>query len=483
MHTAPPDATRRRLLQATLGAGLACQLPACTPASPQQQASDVAQLDHTPIAGVVKAASSAGIAAALQRWQGAVCIAGGRYSMGGQTRAPSALQLDMQRMDKLLWLDSGQLRARVQAGMRWRQLQTLLDPCDLAVKVMQSYSNFSIGGSVSVNCHGRYVGSGALAGSIRALQLVTADGQILELSRQQQPALFAAVIGGYGGLGVITEVELDLAHNEAIARNVEQITLADYPAWFREHVAQQPDVLLHNADLIPPHFDAPLAISWRRSQAALTDPRRLMPDRATYSKDQNLIWAASELPGGDQLRDLYQTRRLLQEPRVIMRNLEASLDAAALEPRTRRMSSYLLQEYFIPVGAFGSFARSMAAILRRHQVNALNISIRHAPADATSLMRWAREEVFCFVLYHKQRSWHAAEQHSRTWTRRLIDAVLEHGGRYYLPYRLHASQAQFQRAYPQAERFAALKQQWDPHNRFRNLLWDTYLPDPRTAIG
>ncbi|MGE8213883.1 MAG: FAD-binding protein, partial [Stenotrophomonas sp.] len=172
MHTATPDSARRRLLQATLGAGLASQLPACTPASPQQQASDVAQLDHTPIAGVVNAASSAGIAAALQRWQGAVCIAGARYSMGGQTRAPSALQLDMQCMDKLLWLDSGQLRARVQAGMRWRQLQTLLDPCDLAVKVMQSYSNFSIGGSVSVNCHGRYVGSGALAGSIRALQLV-----------------------------------------------------------------------------------------------------------------------------------------------------------------------------------------------------------------------------------------------------------------------------------------------------------------------
>lgn len=476
MKTPPPEVERRRLVQAALGAGLLAQLPACKPRSSQTLASDVAQLDRTAVAGVVRPASSAGVVAALQRWPGTVCVAGGRYSMGGQTRAEHALQLDMQRMDRLLWLDPETPSVRVQAGMRWRQLQEHLDPRDLAVKVMQSYSNFSIGGSVSVNCHGRYVGSGALAGSVRALQLVTADGRVLELSRQQQPALFAAVIGGYGGLGVITEVELDLARNERMARSVEQLALVDYPDWFNAHVLGRPGVVLHNADLLPPDFNAPLAISWSRSSAALTDARRLMPIRASHAKDQNLIWAASELPGGDQLRDLYQTRSLLTEPRVVMRNLEASLDAASLEPRTRRMSSYLLQEYFIPVAGFASFARTMAGILRRHDVNALNISIRHAPADNTSLMRWASEEVFCFVLYHKQRSWNAAEQYSSGWTRRLIDAALEHGGRYYLPYRLHASQAQFQRAYPQATQFAAVKQQLDPGNRFRNLLWERYLP-------
>jgi len=476
MTSPPPEPGRRTLLQATLGASLLAQLPACRQEPAQKHARDVALLDATPIAGEVYPASSGGIAAVLQHWQGPLCIAGGRYSMGGQTRADHSLQLDMQRMEQLLWLDRTTPCVRVQAGMRWRQLQELLDPYDLSVKVMQSYSNFSIGGSVSVNCHGRYIGSGALAGSIRALQLVTADGQVLELSRQLQPTLFAAVIGGYGGLGVITEVELDLAHNERMARSVEQVALAEYPAWFKSNVLGRTDVLLHNADLLPPAFDAPLAISWRRSTEPLTDLRRLMPMSANHAKDQNLIWAASELPGGDQLRDIYQTCGLLAQPRVVMRNLEASLDAASLEPRTRRMSSYLLQEYFIPIAGFSSFARSMAGILRRHDVNALNISVRHAPADDTSLLRWASEEVFCFVLYHKQRSWNAAEQYSRGWTRRLIDAALDHGGRYYLPYRLHATQSQFHRAYPQAERFATIKRQLDPDNRFRNLLWDRYLP-------
>lgn len=477
MPTSTADPARRRLLQASLGAGLAGALPACSDSGHRQpHASDVAQLDRTSVAGIIRATGSAGIAAALQRWQGAVCIAGGRYSMGGQTREPDALQLDMTGMNQLLWLDAARLRVRVQAGMRWRQLQSLLDPHGLAVKVMQSYANFTVGGSVSVNCHGRYVGNGALAGTLHALQLVTADGQLLELSRTQQPQLFAAVIGGYGGLGVITEVELALDRNVAIERRVEHVALRDYPGWFREHVLGRPDVVLHNADLVPPGFDAPLAISWLRSDKPLTDARRLMPTQDSYAKQQNLIWAASELPGGDQLRDVYQTRRLLDEPRVVMRNLEASLDAATLEPRTRRMSSYLLQEYFVPVAAFVPFAHAMGRILREHGANALNISVRHAPRDDTSLMRWADDEVFCFVLYHKQRSWNAAEQNSRRWTRALIDAALDHGGRYYLPYRLHASVAQFRRAYPQADAFAAIKQQIDPGNRFRNLLWDRYLP-------
>ena len=83
--------------------------------------------------------------------------------------------------------------------------------------------------------------------------------------------------------------------------------------------------------------------------------------------------------------------------------------------------------------------------------------------------------MFAFVLYYKQRSSARASAAVRAWTRELIDASLANGGRYYLPYRLHATRAQFAAAYPEAGRFAAVKARVDPGNRFRNLLWDTYL--------
>ena len=149
--------------------------------------------------------------------------------------------------------------------------------------------------------------------------------------------------------------------------------------------------------------------------------------------------------------------------------------AASLEPRSRRQSTYLLQEYFVPVANLVPFTQRMAGILKAHQVNALNVSIRHSPADTVSLMAWAPVEMFTFVLYYKQGTQPSASDAVGVWTRKLIDAALELGGRYYLPYRLHATREQFDRAYPQARAFAALKARVDPGNRLRNLLWDKYL--------
>ena len=467
---------RRDALRCALAAGALPWLPACGESDDAARAAnDIARLDSTRLAGIVRPTTTAGVAAALRAWHGAVCIAGARFSMGGQTREPDALQFDLAGMDRMIRLDPVAHTVRVQAGMRWRRLQALLDPHDLSVKVMQSYSNFSVGGSVSVNCHGRYIGEGAIASTVRALQLVTADGRTRELSRDREPALFGALLGGYGGLGVVTEVELDLARNTRIARAAVAVPLDDYPDWFHAHVLGKDDIVMHNADLVPPDFGAPLAISWSRTDAPLTDARRLVPEGLEYGREQNLIWSATELPGGDALRERYITRRLLSEPRVIMRNCEASLDVASIEPRTRRVSTYLLQEYFVPVAAFRPFTARMRAILRAADADVLNVSIRHAVADTMSLMRWADRDMFCFVVYHKQRTWQDAR--AARWTRALIDAALDHGGRYYLPYRLHATRRQFARAYPQADAFAAIKRDIDPDNRFRNLLWDRYLPD------
>ena len=433
-------------------------------------------MERTAVSRIARPQTTAEVQQLLQASRQPVSIAGARYSMGGQTVEPGSLHLDMQDMARLVHLDPVGRTVRAQAGMRWRDLQDILDPHDLSVRVMQSYSNFSVGGSTSVNCHGRYVGAGPIANSIRALRLVTADGKDRDLDRDKESDLFAAVIGGYGGLGVITEVELDLAVNERMSRRAERIALEDYPRYFLEKIQGNSGVIMHNADLMPPRFDRPLAISWVRTNEPLTETHRLIPRGMDYSRQQNLIWSASELPMGDDLRDRYLTDRILHEESVVMRNFEASQDAASLEPRTRMFSTYLLQEYFIPATDFLRFARRMTDILRMHEVNALNVSVRHSPADTVSLLAWAPTEVFSFVLYYKQRSTERADRASELWTRKLIDAALSMGGRYYLPYRLHASPSQFHAAYPEAREYAAIKRKVDPDYRFRNHLWDKYLP-------
>jgi len=395
--------------------------------------------------------------------------------MGGQIAAPESLHLDMRSMNRIVAFDASKRTIRVQAGATWRDVQDVIDPHDLSIRTMQSYSNFTVGGSVSVNCHGRYVGHGPLIKSVRSVQLVTAGSHVLELTRAQHAELFGAVFGGYGALGVVTEIELELDANRRLERVVRDVALEGYPAFFAEHVRADSRVILQNADLAPPSFSAPRSIAWAVTDKPLTERRRLVPRNLNYSLEQNVVWAVTELPGGHRLRESLTQKLVVDTPAVVWRNHEASLDTASLEPRTRAMSTYLLQEYFIPIAAFASFAHDMAQILKRHNVNAVNVSIRHSPPDSEALLTWARAEVFSFVLYYKQRSTARASAASGVWTRELVDAALAHGGRYYLPYRLDATTQQFDRAYPEARAFAAVKSRIDPANRFRNLLWDKYL--------
>lgn len=473
----PTSASRRTLLSAAL-----CQAGVVSAAPLSAGAQDllvenVTRLYGVRVARVAVPTSAKEVAEHIQQWPGQVAVGGGRFSMGGQVAIEGGLHLDMRQMNQLLWLNSATRTARVQAGMRWRDLQDHLDPLGLAVKTMQSFSNFTVGGAVSVNAHGRYVGHGPMGHSVRALQMVLADGRIVETSRTQEPELFSAALGGYGALGVVTEVELELAQNVRIAREVSEVALEDYVRHFQEEVLEDPDAFMHNADLLAPDFDAPICVTWRKAPAgaALTDETRLTPRGSRYRSEQNAIWAMTELPGGAQLRRVLTRELLGNKPAVVWLNREASLDVARLEPRTRAMSTYVLQEYFVPAHQLVPFVRAMANILKTNRVEALNVSLRHAPRDRDGLMAWAPQEVFSLVLYYKQRTWAAAQRTVGQWTQELIDAVLAHEGRYYLPYQLHATQAQFDAAYPQAQSLRALKLLMDPQNKFSNELWRKYL--------
>lgn len=182
----------------------------------------------------------------------------------------------------------------------------------------------------------------------------------------------------------------------------------------------------------------------------------------------------TELPGGRMARSVIHPL-LTANPAVKWLNHEASLDVAELEPRTRLLSTYVLQEYFVPELKFASFVRGMARVLRTNDVEALNVSIRHSPRERDALLPWATEDVFSFVLYFKQRTWESARNDVGRWTRDLIDLAVQHDGRFYLPYQLHATRAQFDRAYPEAAELRRVKARYDPAGKFSNELWRKYL--------
>jgi len=470
-----PPSRRLFLAQALASAGLLTLAPAATLAAQGMLVANITGLYSVIAAQVLAPTGTAAVAQAVRDWPGRVAVGGGRYSMGGQVAITGGLHLDLRGLNQLVWLRAADKRVRVQAGMRWRDLQDLLDPHNLAVKTMQSFANFTVGGAVSVNAHGRYVGHGPVGHTVQALQLVLADGRVVEVSRAQQPQLMAAAIGGYGAVGVITEVELALADNVRIARQIQPVALDDYAAWFEREVLADPDAVMHNADLAPPRFDAPVAVTWRRSSLPLTDATRLTPRNGRYPLEHGTLWALTELPGAATLRQKVIDPAIASKAIVTWLNHEASLDVAKLEPRSRARHTWVLQEYFVPRAQLAPFVRAMGALLQRHQVQALNVSIRHSPADTVALLPWAKQDVYSLVLYYRQGTGAPAREAVGQWTRALIDLALAHGGRYYLPYQLHASQAQFDQAYPEAAALRRLKAEVDPQGKFSNELWAKYL--------
>ncbi|WP_070887339.1 FAD-binding oxidoreductase [Pseudomonas sp. D1-3] len=452
---------------------LLCLCLICSNVTAQEVVNDVSGLNPVVVARVVAPRSERDVADALRSHLGPVSIGGGRYSMGGQTAADGALQLDMRGLDQVLAFSAERREIRVQSGITWRAILEYIDPYDLSPQIMQSYANFTVGGSLSVNVHGRYVGEGPIAGSVKAIRVVLADGRVVDASPSQNAALFHGVIGGYGGLGVIVEATLGLVENSRIARESQVMALQDYRPWFYREATSQSDLVMHNGILYPDDFSTVRAVSYRRTEAALTETDRLSPaQQGSHLQRAGIRLSGS--PSGIKLREAALDPLLFRSPKVQWRNHEASLDLSELEPISGADFSYVLQEYFVPPAQLELFVGELARLTHQHQAKLINVSIRHAKADPHTLLSWAPEEVFALVLYYRQGTSDSERHKAAAWTRDLIAAALRCGGRHYLPYQIHASREQFLQGYPRAAEYFALKRQVDPRNRFRNRLWDAY---------
>jgi len=403
-----------------------------------------------------------------------VCIGGGRFSMGGQTASSHSLHIDMRKLNKVLDFSAQEKTIKVQSGIRWCDIQHHIDQHNLSIKIMQTYANFTVGGSLSVNCHGRYIGLGPVILSVKSLDVILANGELLHTSPTVKPEIFYACVGCYNAIGVIVNVELELTENVAVKRSHTKMRRDEYKNFFFNNVRENIDVVFHNGDIYPPLYKNIRAVSWTKTNEKPTEKPRLMPLAAVYPIERYFIGAFSKSRFGKWRREFIIDPIVFGRKKIHWRNYEAGYDVLELEPESRKESTYVLQEYFVAVEKFNDFASLMAEIFIRHNVNVINVSIRHAKADSGSMLAWAREEVFAFVVWYKQGTTETDKNKVAVWTRELIHAAVSLNGSYYLPYQPHATAEQFQRAYPNAQKLFELKKKLDPDYKFRNIIWDTY---------
>jgi xylitol oxidase len=141
---------------------------------------------------------------------------GSRHSFNGV--ADSGEQVSVAKLALPLEIDREARTVTVNAGERYGVVALALEAAGLALHNMASLPHISIGGAIATATHGSGNSSCNLASAVAGLELMTSDGEILQVTRAD--ADFAGMVVGLGALGVVTRVTLNVEPTYQMAQRV-----------------------------------------------------------------------------------------------------------------------------------------------------------------------------------------------------------------------------------------------------------------------
>lgn len=406
-----------------------------------------------------------------------ISVVGHGKSQGGQTFYPTpfSYRISLSKMNKLVSLNIVNKQATVQAGMTWAELQKFVAPHKLAVKAMQSYNDFSIGGSMSVNVHGQDQKSGQLINTIVSFKLLQPNGQVINVSRTENNELFGLAIGGYGLFGVIIEATLDLTNDVILERKVEVINAYDLANHFLNKIKNNSKIEFYSArfSIGSSHLlQKAFVITYEKTETESPKLFKLSStDKSSFKRQ--VFRTMKNLQLAKNIRFFIGENFYFKFPEIISRNNFSNVSIESL-PQDDSNSSYILQEYFIPYQNLNSFIKYLANTVKIYNINLLNLTARHVKQDNESMLSFSPQDSCALVLYLNIKK--NEEEYCKTtqWTKSLINKAIYLNGTYYLPYHLLARQDQIEKAYPMFKDFVSLKKLYDPKEVFNNNLYKHY---------
>jgi len=483
--------TRRQFLEgaARLGAMLTLSSHVVDVAAEETTGVEVndvqSQLNATRVHRVVQPATVDDIELALReaaRDGRSVSVAGGRHAMGGQQFGRDAVLLDTQRFNRVVRFDRARGYIEVEAGIEWPELIDYLhreqtdDPEPWAIREKQTgVDRVSLGGSLASNIHGRGLRFPPIISDVESFVLLDAKGKLHTCSRRENSELFALAIGGYGLLGVMVHVTLRLVRRTKVERVVEVIPVKDLLPRVEERIRQGfvYGDCQYSTDLTtsaeshrgvfscyrPVSSDTPLPPTQRRLSAeewadlyrlARTDKKRAFEQYSKYYLATNgqIYWSDKHQLAGNF--DAYRT----------------AVDV--------RSGTEMITEVYVPRESFLTLMTQARQDFLEHQVDMTYGTIRFIERDQESFLAWAKEPAVCIVCnLHVVHTTDGKKKAAQDF-RRIIDRVVQLGGRYYLTYHRWATRSQVKTCYPQFVEFLRLKKKYDPAERFQSNWYRHY---------
>ena len=224
---------------------------------------DNAMIDRRP-ALIARCAGVADVLAAVRfarQHKVLVSVRAGGHNVAGNAVCDGGLMIDVSGM-KGIHVDPGAQTVRAQAGVTWGDLDAETQAFGLAttggVISTTGIAGLTLGGGVGW-LNGRF---GLACDNLISADVVTAEGQLVRASEQENADLFWGLRGGGGNFGIVTSFEFRLHqvgptllsgpvfHPAARARDVLR--------FYREFSASEPDELTTYAGLLTGPDGAPL---------------------------------------------------------------------------------------------------------------------------------------------------------------------------------------------------------------------------------
>ncbi len=98
----------------------------------------------------------------------------------------------------------------VGAGVTYGQLAPYIDARGFAVHNLASLPHISVVGACATATHGSGNRNGNLSTAVRAMEILTANGEVATFSREKLGDKFPGTVVGLGALGVVTKITLDV---------------------------------------------------------------------------------------------------------------------------------------------------------------------------------------------------------------------------------------------------------------------------------
>jgi len=180
-----------------------------------------------------------------------VKVLGTRHSFNGIADTDET-HLSLEKMNRVIALDRTRHQVTVEGGIRYGELCRYLHDRGYALHNLASLPHISVAGACATATHGSGDRHGNLATAVHSLEMVRADGEKVRFSRDDSNGLVAGAVVGLGGLGVVTELTLNVVPAFRVSQEVY------------EHL---PLSLLHDRfdDIFSGAYSVSLFTDWSRS--------------------------------------------------------------------------------------------------------------------------------------------------------------------------------------------------------------------------